>query len=355
MLSAETAIRLIVIGQEVLIAAIFLFSRGDRATRFSGAFFMLSLVGYLFVSDPVLRDSLPQLLPLAVLLALIVPYCLWLFARAIFESDWPRSSLTVVAAAIAVASWVIYLADDALSASWSTAANGTMHIAALLVVAHALWLAVNGRPDDLLENRRSFRLLFVVLVSIQVAAVLLVELAVGESPLPAWLDLTNVIIIAALTIGLATPILRLNPELFAIAADTGAAETPQPEETFTATERVLHVALLKLMQDGVYRETGLTIKALATKLSYPEHQLRRLINGRLGYRNFSAFLNSYRIDEAKSRLADPAHARLPVLSIALDLGYASLGPFNRAFKLATGTTPTDHRRQHLGRARADSE
>jgi len=185
--------------------------------------------------------------------------------------------------------------------------------------------------------------------------VLVVELAFSGRPLPGWLELSNVIIIALLTLGFATPMLRLNPEFFAIATGTRTVKVPLGEESLGAAERVLHVALLKLMQDGVYRETGLTIKALAARLSYPEHQLRRLINGRMGFRNFSAFLNSYRIEEAKRRLADPALARLPVLSIALDLGYASLGPFNRAFKQATGRTPTDHRRQHLGQARADSE
>jgi AraC-like DNA-binding protein len=39
---------------------------------------------------------------------------------------------------------------------------------------------------------------------------------------------------------------------------------------------------------------------------------------------------------------------LPVLTIALDLGFGSIGPFNRAFKDATGMTPTEFRRAHLG-------
>ena len=85
---------------------------------------------------------------------------------------------------------------------------------------------------------------------------------------------------------------------------------------------------------------------LAERLDYPEHQLRRLINGHMGYRNFSAFLNSYRIEDAKRQLADPGFARTPVLTIALDLGYGSLGPFNRAFKAQTGMTPTEYRRRH---------
>jgi AraC-like DNA-binding protein len=37
-----------------------------------------------------------------------------------------------------------------------------------------------------------------------------------------------------------------------------------------------------------------------------------------------------------------------VLTIALDAGFSSLGPFNRAFKAETGVTPSEYRRQALG-------
>jgi AraC-like DNA-binding protein len=52
------------------------------------------------------------------------------------------------------------------------------------------------------------------------------------------------------------------------------------------------------------------------------------------------FLNAHRIAEAKRELAEPARAERSVSEIAFSLGYASLGPFNRAFKEATGTTPS---------------
>ena len=45
---------------------------------------------------------------------------------------------------------------------------------------------------------------------------------------------------------------------------------------------------------------------------------------------------------------DPAKVALPVLTIAMDLGYGSLAPFNRAFRDTTGQTPTDWRRAALG-------
>ena len=351
----ETAIRLIVIGQGILIAAIFLFGSGGRAARISGALLMLGIVAYLYTSDVVLQSSIPFVQPATVLLALVVPFFLWLFARAVFEAPWPRQTVIYACALIGIGVWVIYLADAALNPIWHDTASKVMRMLGLLVVANALWLTLKGRPDDLIERRRTFRLFFVVIVSLQIAAVLVVELALSDAPMPRWLELTNVIIIAALTIGLAIPMLRLNAEFYELESSSDSAGQTEEASTLGAAEGVLRDKLFQLMGGGYYRETGLTIRMLAEKLNYPEHQLRRLINGHLGYRNFSAFLNSHRIGEAKQRLVDPERARTPVLTIALDLGYASLGPFNRAFKTETGTTPTEFRHRNLRRGGADSE
>lgn len=102
------------------------------------------------------------------------------------------------------------------------------------------------------------------------------------------------------------------------------------------------------MEEGAWREEGLTVATLAAKVGVPEHQLRALINGHLGCRNFSAFLNSYRLEEAKRILADPSEARRQVFQVALDVGFGSIAPFNRAFKEATGQTPTEFRKAALG-------
>ncbi len=50
------------------------------------------------------------------------------------------------------------------------------------------------------------------------------------------------------------------------------------------------------------------------------------------------------VAQAKAALADPAQAEVPVITIAMDAGFQSLGPFNRAFKAVTGVTPTEYRR-----------
>ena len=96
-----------------------------------------------------------------------------------------------------------------------------------------------------------------------------------------------------------------------------------------------------------WREMSMTIGQLAERLDIPQYRLRRAINSGLGYRNFSDFLNRYRIAEAAGRLADPSEAQLPVLTIAMDAGFRSLSSFNKVFKETQGLTPTAWRKSQL--------
>ena len=97
--------------------------------------------------------------------------------------------------------------------------------------------------------------------------------------------------------------------------------------------------------DHIYREPGLSIGSLAAKLSIPQYRLRKLINERLGYRNFNVLLHEHRIREACEALSDSDQSHLPILTIALTAGYQSINPFNRAFRDLHGVTPSEYRKQ----------
>ena len=91
----------------------------------------------------------------------------------------------------------------------------------------------------------------------------------------------------------------------------------------------------------------MTITAVAARLGVPEYRLRRAINQGLGARNFNAYLNSFRLQEAEEALADPEQRDVPILIIAMDAGFGSLAPFNRAFRDRHGCTPTEYRATKL--------
>jgi AraC-like DNA-binding protein len=117
-----------------------------------------------------------------------------------------------------------------------------------------------------------------------------------------------------------------------------ASEPPDPREA-----ALLGALRRELEQNRIYREEGLGIGGLAHRLGVPEYRLRRLINQRLGHRNFAAFLNGCRLDETMAALDDPTQAEVPILTIALDAGFQSVATFNRAFKARTGLTPSEYR------------
>jgi AraC-like DNA-binding protein len=200
-----------------------------------------------------------------------------------------------------------------------------------------------------MEGRRRLRL-FVVIASATYTALTALANLTGDISPTSGPNLVVAFALVAIVAPIAWLSLGLRPSqgLFAplarspIPSPPSAAPEPPPAETvdpaqIAALERAMTV-------DRVYRQDGLTIAQLADRLGLPEYRLRRLINQALGYRNFNAFLNVYRIADAKAALADPTQADVPVLTIALDAGFSSLGPFNRAFKAETGMTPSEFRR-----------
>ena len=217
-----------------------------------------------------------------------------------------------------------------------------------LLLVHAAYVIVGGWSGDLLEQRRRLRAPVLGFGAFFGLTNVVIELANRIEPHEGWLQWTagwpyGGAILAVIIVTVSVVFLQARPALFgATRRDTSA-----PDVRAEAAERVMAGKLNEVMAGGAWRREGLTIGALARELGEPEHRLRRLINQRLGHRNFADFVNGYRIDAAKVRLGDPGEARTTVAAIAFDLGYGSLGPFNRAFRAATGVTPTEWRRQAL--------
>lgn len=98
----------------------------------------------------------------------------------------------------------------------------------------------------------------------------------------------------------------------------------------------------------IYRDPALRIADVARRLNAPEYKVSQCVKAGLGYANFNRLLNHYRIADAARRLCADGEAKLSVLEIAFDSGFASIGPFNRAFKKEFGVTPTVYRSGQAG-------
>lgn len=89
-----------------------------------------------------------------------------------------------------------------------------------------------------------------------------------------------------------------------------------------------------------YLNPELTLSVLAEKLRMPANHCSFLINRHLNM-NFFHFVNRYRIEEFKRRLADGSRPR-SILETALEVGFNSKSTFNAAFKQSEGLTPSQY-------------
>jgi len=327
--------------------AIVVFRGGLSPARVTGALFSIAAAAHTITQMPsvALDAALGWLWPPTWAFSVMGGGLLWAFALELFEDRKTLSITRFAPAAVllalgAGAAWVpaptvrtLWLGHKLLSG---------------LVIAHALFIIAAGWRGDLVEARRRLRGPILVAAAFYALAVVAVETgelftgpASGLSPLAA-----AALLVLSLS-GLAA-FGRADETLFGPAAlPKAAAETAVPP-ALNAEDAAHATSLDKLMrEERMYREEGLTIGALALKLRLPEYRLRQLINQRLGYRSFSAFLNRWRLAEAKQALSDPVQASVPISTIALDAGFGSLGPFNRAFKAETGLTPSEFRTQAL--------
>lgn len=90
-----------------------------------------------------------------------------------------------------------------------------------------------------------------------------------------------------------------------------------------------------------YLEPDLTLVSLAEKLGVIREELSETINKGF-HLKFNDFINHYRIEEFKNKLAQGDYRQLSLIGIAYECGFNSKATFNRAFKKALNTSPSNY-------------
>jgi AraC-like DNA-binding protein len=335
----------------VVIAAAVLRQGRARPVVWLGALLSMGAAAYAFCSAPGhIGHGSPWFAPvLAVCAGNVAVF--WLFTRAAFDDSFrPKPWHALIWLAL-----VICPVAGLFGASFATIRpiEIALRLAPMALALLALAQTVKDWRGDLVEGRRTLRLFIVVVVALHATLSGVVDLWIGPAQVPPSLHLVNALALASIAGVIAVSL--LHADLDAVLAAPVLASMP-PAAAAPAEEPVdpaLLAELERLMKvERLYRQEGLTIGTLAARLGLSEHRLRRTINRGLGYRNFNEYLNRHRLADAKQALADPTQAAVPILTIALDAGFQSLGPFNRAFKAETGMTPSEFRRATNSRADA---
>lgn len=209
-------------------------------------------------------------------------------------------------------------------------------VLSLALMGHLCATTLKGRQDDLVDKRRASRIYFVIVIVFVAAAAAISDPLLPIDP-PRRQTAKVLIIWPAIIWG-----------FIWMTSFNKLAVTFSPDgnliHALSARDKELKDKLETEMRAGLaFKDSNLNIVTLSSRLGVTQHRLRSLINQTLGYKNFSSFVNTYRINDMKVALADPKNAHLPILILALDSGFNSLSSFNRIFKIYENMTPTEYR------------
>ncbi|MEE4292608.1 MAG: helix-turn-helix domain-containing protein [Xanthomonadales bacterium] len=100
--------------------------------------------------------------------------------------------------------------------------------------------------------------------------------------------------------------------------------------------------LLEFMdEEKPYLDGKVSLSQVADRLGVSSNHLSQVINENLE-KNFYDFINGYRVDMVKQRLAESTGSRPNILAIAYDAGFSSKSSFNEVFKKNTKLTPSQY-------------
>lgn len=306
---------------------------------------LICLSGYLLLTAPIDDAIYGYFRGLVLFLTELLPYCLWLYVFVLIkpktrieDSHWVIRFLV-----ICLFLWLLYFFVVMQGRGSFHQIN---HVLGIVLYCHITFMALYDFQDDLLEKRRKVRVAMAVFFgaySTFLAALEILDYSLRVNPLFSVINSATIFMLIFLF-----SILMAKTKS---SAEHSTAKLPKSNPISGNSEVVPVIfkadfeKMRMLMEQRFYTQSNLTIGVLAENLRMPEHRLRLLINKHLKYQNFSEFLNSYRIPAAKAALRDLKQAKRPILTIALELGFGSIGPFNRAFKRTTGLTPSEYRKK----------
>lgn len=337
--SLELLVRGVAIGAFLSIA--FGMARSARGpVRLSGTLFCLGAASHVLTQFPLGLRLLGYVsLPVWVL-SVCGAGLFWAFARDLF-SDQQKASIPRFAPALfLLALGVSGALAPAQFARFLWLSHNALGAAVLML--HALYLIAIGWRDDLVEPRRRLR---GPMLAAGAVYVMITNMLPSDEAF--WRSATLVspaTALVLLVLGLSSVFIFMRVDEALLVPPIARVQNPIPSVLISEgpeRRRLHHV----MEADEIWRREALSIGDLAHVVGVPEHRLRRIINGDLGYRNFSSYLNAHRITAATQALGDPSKARLTISAIAFETGFGSLGPFNRAFRDSVGVTPTQYRAQ----------
>jgi AraC-like DNA-binding protein len=133
---------------------------------------------------------------------------------------------------------------------------------------------------------------------------------------------------------------ELRREVLGEGSEKGATKRKYQKSLFSKAQLKSYKKQLDvlLLEEEPYLDPNLTLRSLAEMIEIPSNHLSQLLNEGYG-KNFADFVNTYRLETFKAKVADASQRHLTILALAYDSGFNSKTVFNTYFKKTMGTTP----------------
>lgn len=196
------------------------------------------------------------------------------------------------------------------------------------------------RSEDVNRNHKYWLIIALIIMNLVILISMLAELAERIS----HSDMQNVHTVVKLSFIylVITSLFRVFDHVFHIQTPLSHTRETVPNVPSDIDPELVAQLEALLSTEKLYRKMGFTREALAKQLGVGEHVISKTIN-RYYEMNFNELINSYRIDEAKERLAKEDTT---ITVIAFEVGFNSIASFNRVFKQKVGKSPTEYRSEN---------
>lgn len=304
------------------------------------------LISYILLTAPIENHHYGSLRNILLLTTDLTPFAALWFTLNKLEKDFkllkqPKWLL------MPLAIWLITLVYVFFILNGRSILHDINHAVGIVVLGWTIYLCLSKYMDDLDNRRRNTRLLITAFCCFYMVGLVSFEFLYQNIRDTSAFGLINAFIIFLLVLIILSKL--ISPKADAPHTTNNLQGTLRAPLAKSKTKENIESAQLtklkKIMDDGIFLQQALTIGRLSEMLDLPAHQLRQLINQELGFSNFSHYLNNYRIPWVCKQLQDGSKKHLPILTLALEAGYGSIAPFNRAFKVRTGQTPKQYRDQ----------
>lgn len=114
--------------------------------------------------------------------------------------------------------------------------------------------------------------------------------------------------------------------------------TLEPEVVENCMKKLVYAMDIEML----YKNDSLSLQSLSKKIGVTSHILSQVVNEQMS-KNFSDFVNGYRIEESKKML-QAADEDTSILHICYEVGFNSKSAFYRAFKKFTDMTPSQYQK-----------